>query len=262
LKHEYIGTEHILLGLLREEEGVAARVLTSLGITVEKVHPLVAPTVGDGEEVTIGEFAFTRHANTVLELAVSEALLLEGDCVGTEHILLALVRENEGVGAGILLDFDAYGPKIRSAIIPMLSGPAGRALAARGPYWSETDGWTRELQASRRSERLLPTSRADVPDSFIVPLSRFCGDAPEIERAYVCAVKIEQQGTEPEQRLRFCVKLRASVEDFDDSREVIDGLRALLSRSHPEITRALGFGVMTDIAVAAWEHKALRIYNS
>ena len=123
LKHNYIGTEHILLGLLREEEGLAARVLESLDITVERVRAQVVRIVGSGEEVTSGQIPFTPRAKKVLELALREALSLGHNYIGTEHILLGLVRENEGVAARILLDFDADSDKIRNEVIRMLSGP-------------------------------------------------------------------------------------------------------------------------------------------
>ncbi len=126
LKHNYIGTEHILLGLLREEEGLAARVLESLDITVEEVRAQVARIVGQGDEVTTGQIPFTPRAKKVLELALREALSLGHNYIGTEHILLGLVRENEGVAARILLDFDADADKIRNEIIRMLSGPGRR----------------------------------------------------------------------------------------------------------------------------------------
>ena len=126
LKHNYIGTEHILLGLLREEEGLAARVLESLDITVERVRAQVVRIVGSGEEVTSGQIPFTPRAKKVLELALREALSLGHNYIGTEHILLGLVRENEGVAARILLDFDADSEKIRNEVIRMLSGPGGR----------------------------------------------------------------------------------------------------------------------------------------
>src|ERR671916_2738785 len=112
LKHNYIGTEHILLGLLREEEGLAARVLESLDITVDRVRAQVVRIVGSGEEVTSGQIPFTPRAKKVLELALREALSLGHNYIGTEHILLGLVRENEGVAARILLDFDADSEKI------------------------------------------------------------------------------------------------------------------------------------------------------
>jgi ATP-dependent Clp protease ATP-binding subunit ClpC len=130
LKHNYIGTEHILLGLLREEEGLAARVLESLDITVERVRAQVVRIVGSGEEVTSGQIPFTPRAKKVLELALREALSLGHNYIGTEHILLGLVRENEGVAARILLDFDADSEKIRNEVIRMLSGPGGRRSGA------------------------------------------------------------------------------------------------------------------------------------
>src|SRR6059036_423911 len=132
LKHNYIGTEHILLGLLREEEGLAARVLESLDITVERVRSQVVRIVGSGEEVTSGQIPFTPRAKKVLELALREALSLGHNYIGTEHILLGLVRENEGVAARILLDFDADSDKIRNEVIRMLSGPGGRRQGGGG----------------------------------------------------------------------------------------------------------------------------------
>src|SRR6201995_1036475 len=126
LKHNYIGTEHILLGLLREEEGLAARVLDALDITVGRVRAQVVRIVGSGEEVTSGQIPFTPRAKKVLELALREALSLGHNYIGTEHILLGLVPEHEGVAARILLDFDADSEKIRNEVIRMLSGPGSR----------------------------------------------------------------------------------------------------------------------------------------
>jgi ATP-dependent Clp protease ATP-binding subunit ClpA len=140
LKHNYIGTEHILLGLLREEEGLAARVLESLDITVEEVRAQVARIVGQGDEVTTGQIPFTPRAKKVLELALREALSLGHNYIGTEHILLGLVRENEGVAARLLLDFDADADKIRNEIIRMLSGPGRRQHEPDlpGPFVAES----------------------------------------------------------------------------------------------------------------------------
>jgi hypothetical protein len=139
LKHNYIGTEHILLGLLREEEGLAARVLESLDITVEEVRAQVARIVGQGDEVTTGQIPFTPRAKKVLELALREALSLGHNYIGTEHILLGLVRENEGVAARILLDFDADAETIRNEIIRMLSGPGRRQTGEGFPPGQEFD---------------------------------------------------------------------------------------------------------------------------
>src|SRR5665213_2556343 len=132
LKHNYIGTEHILLGLLREEEGSAARALASLDITLDGVRAQVTRIVGSGEEVTSGQIPFTPRAKKVLELALREALSLGHNYIGTEHILLGLVRENEGVAARVLLDFDADAEKIRDSIIRMLSGPGRRRQGSSG----------------------------------------------------------------------------------------------------------------------------------
>ena len=114
-----------MLGLLREEEGLAARVLESLDITVEEVRAQVARIVGQGDEVTTGQIPFTPRAKKVLELALREALSLGHNYIGTEHILLGLVRENEGVAASILLDFDVDAEKIRNEVIRLLSGRRG-----------------------------------------------------------------------------------------------------------------------------------------
>jgi ATP-dependent Clp protease ATP-binding subunit ClpC len=125
LKHNYIGTEHILLGLLREEEGLAAQVLDSFDITVEEVREQVKRQVGQGDqEIVTGQIPFTPRAKKVLELALREALSLGHNYIGTEHILLGVVRENQGVAARILLDFDADAETIRNELIRMLPSPA------------------------------------------------------------------------------------------------------------------------------------------
>jgi ATP-dependent Clp protease ATP-binding subunit ClpA len=126
LKHKYLGTEHILLGLLRVEEGLAARVLESLDVTAEEVRAEVVRIVGPGEEAITGQIPFTPRAKKVFELALREALSLGHNYIGTEHILLGLVRENEGVAARILLGFDAYAEKVRNEVITKLSGPGRR----------------------------------------------------------------------------------------------------------------------------------------
>jgi ATP-dependent Clp protease ATP-binding subunit ClpA len=123
LKHNYIGTEHILLGLLREEEGLAARLVQSLDITVEGVRAQVVRIVGSAEEVTAGQIPFTPRAKKVLELALREALSLGHNYIGTEHILLGLGREDDGVAVRILRDFGADSETIRNEVIRMLSDP-------------------------------------------------------------------------------------------------------------------------------------------
>jgi ATP-dependent Clp protease ATP-binding subunit ClpC len=125
LRHNYIGTEHILLGLLREQAGLAARVLASLGVTLAEARARVEPMVAPSDEVTSGQIPFTPRAKKVLELALREALALGHDYIGTEHILLGLVRENEGVASRVLLSFDADSEKIRIAVIRFLPQSEG-----------------------------------------------------------------------------------------------------------------------------------------
>ena len=103
--HNYIGTEHILLGLVRETEGVAARVLSNLGVELSKVRSAVEFIIGRGERQTPGEIGLTPRAKKVIELAVDEARRLNHHYIGTEHILIGLMREGEGVAAGVLESF-------------------------------------------------------------------------------------------------------------------------------------------------------------
>jgi ATP-dependent Clp protease ATP-binding subunit ClpA len=129
LRHGYIGTEHILLGLLREKEGLAARVLESLDVTVELVRTQVLRIVSSGDEPTAGQIPFTARGKRVLELSLNEALSLGHNYIGTEHILLGLVGVNDGAAARVLLGLDADPEKIRSELIRMLSGPEARQQA-------------------------------------------------------------------------------------------------------------------------------------
>ena len=132
LKHNYIGTEHLLLGLLREEEGIAAQVLVTLDVNLDEVRMQVAQIVGMGDEVAAGQIPFTPRAKKVLELALREALSLGHNYIGTEHILLGLIKENEGVAARILLEFDADSEKIRNEIMRKLTGSARRTPVPQG----------------------------------------------------------------------------------------------------------------------------------
>jgi hypothetical protein len=123
LRHSYIGTEHLLLGLLREEEGLAATMLRSRGIDLAGVRAQVVRIVGQGDEDVTGQIPFTPHARNVLESSLREALSLATNYIDTEHILLGLVRENESVAARILLDFDADRETLREEIVRRLGGP-------------------------------------------------------------------------------------------------------------------------------------------
>ncbi len=125
LNHNYIGTEHILLGLIHEGEGVAAKALESLGISLEAVRAQVEEIIGQGGNAPSGHIPFTPRAKKVLELSLREALQLGHNYIGTEHILLGLIREGEGVAAQVLVKLGADLSRVRQQVIQLLSGYAG-----------------------------------------------------------------------------------------------------------------------------------------
>ena len=132
LNHNYIGTEHILLGLIHEGEGVAAKALESLGISLEAVRSQVEEIIGQGGSSPSGHIPFTPRAKKVLELSLREALQLGHNYIGTEHILLGLIREGEGVAAQVLVKLGADLSRVRQQVIQLLSGYSGPASASGG----------------------------------------------------------------------------------------------------------------------------------
>ncbi len=124
LDHNYVGTEHILLGLIHEGDGVAARALTTLGISLDATRQAVEDIIGRGTQMPSGHIPFTPRSKKVLELSLREALSLGSDHIGTEHILLALIREGDGVGAQILVSAGVDLNRARQQIINLLhQGP-------------------------------------------------------------------------------------------------------------------------------------------
>ena len=132
LNHNYIGTEHILLGLIREREGVAARALESLKISLESVRRQVREIIGPGGSSPSGHIPFTPRAKKVLELSLREALQLGHNYIGTEHILLGLIREGEGVAAQVLGNLGASMARVRERVIHLLEAGGGPASPERG----------------------------------------------------------------------------------------------------------------------------------
>ena len=133
LNHNYIGTEHILLGLIHEGEGVAAKSLESLDIKLEQVRSQVEEIIGPGQQAPSGHIPFTPRAKKVLELSLREALQLGHNYIGTEHILLGLIREGEGVAAQVLVKLGADLNRVRQQVIQLLSGYQGKEPAQAGP---------------------------------------------------------------------------------------------------------------------------------
>jgi ATP-dependent Clp protease ATP-binding subunit ClpC len=130
LNHNYIGTEHMLLGLIAEGEGVAAKVLASMNISLEAVRRQVEDIIGQGQAVPTGHIPFTPRAKKVLELSLREALQLGHNYIGTEHILLGLVREGEGVAAQVLQKLGAGLERTRDEVLAQLSGYVGAGREA------------------------------------------------------------------------------------------------------------------------------------
>ncbi len=130
LNHNYIGTEHILLGLIHEGEGVAAKALESLGISLEAVRQQVEEIIGQGQQAPSGHIPFTPRAKKVLELSMREALQLGHNYIGTEHILLGLIHEGEGVAAQVLVKLGADLNRVRQQVDHLLHGYQGKEPAA------------------------------------------------------------------------------------------------------------------------------------
>ncbi|MBB2945726.1 ATP-dependent Clp protease ATP-binding subunit ClpC [Actinoplanes lutulentus] len=164
LNHNYIGTEHILLGLIHEGEGVAAKALESLGISLEGVRQQVEEIIGQGQQAPSGHIPFTPRAKKVLELSLREALQLGHNYIGTEHILLGLIREGEGVAAQVLVKLGADLNRVRQQVIQLLSGYQGKEPAAAGAATGEAapstslvlDQFGRNLTQAAREGKLDP----------------------------------------------------------------------------------------------------------
>jgi ATP-dependent Clp protease ATP-binding subunit ClpC len=161
LNHNYIGTEHILLGLIHEGEGVAAKALESLGISLEGVRQQVEEIIGQGQQAPSGHIPFTPRAKKVLELSLREALQLGHNYIGTEHILLGLIREGEGVAAQVLVKLGADLNRVRQQVIQLLSGyqgkePAGTASEGTPSTSLVLDQFGRNYTQAAREGKLDP----------------------------------------------------------------------------------------------------------
>src|SRR3978361_690690 len=180
LNHNYIGTEHILLGLIHEGEGGAAKALESLGISLEAVRQQVEEIIGQGQQAPSGHIPFTPRAKKVLELSLREALQLGHNYIGTEHILLGLIREGEGVAAQVLVKLGADLNRVRQQVIQLLSGYQGKEPAAAGGPAEGTpstslvlDQFGRNLTQAARDSKLDPViGRAKEIERVMQVLSR------------------------------------------------------------------------------------------
>ena len=172
LDHNYIGTEHILLGLIGEGEGVAAKALESLGISLEAVRQQVEEIIGRGQQAPPGHIAFTPRAKKVLELALREAQQLGHNYVGTEHILLGLIREGEGVAAQVLVKLGADLERVRQQVIQLLHGHQGKQPADEG-----------RRRGKRARARLMDDAlaRIEALDRRLAAMERWVGMRPDLD---------------------------------------------------------------------------------
>jgi Clp amino terminal domain, pathogenicity island component len=165
LNHNYVGTEHILLGLIHEGEGVAAKALESLGISLQAVRAQVEEIIGQGQQIPSGHIPFTPRAKKVMELSLREALQLGHDYIGTEHILLGLIREGDGVAAQVLIRLGADLNRVRQQVIALLSQSKEPRLARRP---AEEGAPLPELQA-----------RLDAVEDWLAAVDQRVGTGPD-----------------------------------------------------------------------------------
>ncbi len=168
LNHNYLGTEHLLLGLLRETGGVAAKALESLGISLDAVRQQVEEIIGQGQQAPSGHIPFTKRAKKVLELSLRESMQLGHDYVGTEHLLLGLLREGDGVAAQVLVKLGADLNRVRQQVIQLLHG-SGQQDSGEGAR-----------QGKRASTPLLDDAlaRIDALDHRLAAIERWAGIRP------------------------------------------------------------------------------------
>jgi ATP-dependent Clp protease ATP-binding subunit ClpA len=203
LNHNYIGTEHILLGLIHEGEGAAAQTLESLGISLEAVRDEVREMIGQGTSAPAGHIPFTPRAKKVLELSLREALHLQHDYIGTEHILLGLIREGEGVAAQVLQKLGADLSATRKKVLEVLSDQF-----RPGPT----------IETTEVAERLARVEEVE-------------------RRAVEVAAEFDSDEVEPEHH--WIAALRLNLEQME---EAVEAYRAKLRNAESRLTERRGKG--------------------
>jgi ATP-dependent Clp protease ATP-binding subunit ClpA len=219
LNHDYIGTEHLLLGLVHDGEGVAAKALESLGISLEAVRAQVEETIGQGQRAATGHVPFTPRAKKVLELSLREALQFGHNYIGTEHILLGLVREGEGVAAQVLVKLGGDLSRVRQQIIQLLSGYTGGEAAAeqagartrlvRMTVPEELrEGEEQLAQVRREKEAAIDAEDFDKAAALRDAERQLLGRVAERERAWTAGVDLEAVIQENQRLHREVERLR------------------------------------------------------
>jgi ATP-dependent Clp protease ATP-binding subunit ClpA len=221
LNHNYVGTEHLLLGLVSEGQGVAAKALESLGISLEAVRAQVEESIGQGQSAPTGHISFTPGAKKVLELSLREATQLGHNYIGTEHLLLGLIREGEGVAAQVLAKLGADRPRVRQQVIQLLTGYAGGMEAGA---WTQLVRMTVPEDLRQANEQLVQV-RGEKEEAI---------DRQDFERAAALRDAEKQLLTrlaKQEQEWRAGVDLEAVIQENHNLHREVERLRELL-RQH------------------------------
>src|SRR6478752_6071807 len=179
--HNYIGTEHLLLGLVREGEGIAAKVLSNLGVELNKVRSAVEFIMGQGDRMVVGEIGLTPRAKKVIELAVDEARRLGHHYIGTEHLLLGLVREGEGIAAGVLESLGVNLEKVRQQVMQVVNQSSSSSQAKAQTKTPYMDALGFDLTEAARNDKLGPlVGRSMEIDRVMQILSRRTKNNPAL----------------------------------------------------------------------------------
>jgi ATP-dependent Clp protease ATP-binding subunit ClpC len=233
LNHNYIGTEHVLLGLIGEGEGVAARALESLGISLTAVRQQVEEIIGRGQQAQQGHIPFTPRAKKVLELAQRESRALGHNYIGTEHILLGLLREGDGVAAQVLVRLGADLNRVRQQVIQLLHGYQGGGAAGAGP-------WMGRRGRARLSDDAL--ARVDAMDARLAAIERWVGIQPDLEDLdqEIGQVRREKEAAAGRQDFEAAAALRDKENQLTAARTARETEWAEAAAGHLSLARELG----------------------
>ena len=232
LDHNYIGTEHLLLGLIHEGEGVAARALESLGISLHVVRQQVEEIIGRGQEAPSGHIPFTPRAKMVLELSLREALQLGQQYIGTEHVLLGLIREGSGVAAQVLVKLGADLNRVRQQVIQLLQDYQGEDVTGEG---SGLD----QLHAELRGDAL---AQAESLDSRLAAIERWVGMRPDLDDLdqEIARVRREKEAAVDRQDYQAAAALRNQEKQLLAARADRDKERADAAAARVPLVEELG----------------------
>jgi hypothetical protein len=233
LNHKYIGTEHLLLGLIHEGQGVAAKALESLGIRLEAVRQQVEEIIGQGEQAPSGHIPFTPRAKKVLELSLRESQQLDHDYIGTEHILLGLIREGEGVAAQVLVRLGADLNRARQQVIELLQGHRGEEPASRG----NAPGWPKRSKAATLESRLSAIEQrvGRAPDT--ADLDDQIAQVRRDKESAIDSQDFEQAGSLRDQERQLLADKTARQEQWEATHPDLASLTEQVQRLSDEVER-------------------------